>query len=109
MKFYLAKTHDSEWTRVFSSFKDAKDYAISLHDEFLRKGEESYPVTVYKMDVPINQDTVLKIICNMTYWNEQTEVFQIGIEEENEQCRQRLEEEETKTGVTFQVRRNDNE
>ena len=80
MKFYLAETRDSEWIRVFSSFKDAKDYAISLHDEFLRKEEEPYPVTVYKMDVPINQDTVLRIICSMPYWNKKTEVFQIGLE-----------------------------
>jgi len=80
MKFYLAETSDSELTKVFSSFKDAKDYAISLHDEFLSKEEESYPVTVYKMDVPINQDTVLRLICNTPYWNEKKKVFQIGVE-----------------------------
>ena len=109
MKFYLAETHDSEFIRIFSSLKDAKDYAISLHDEFLRKDEESYPVIVHKMDVPINQDTVLRLIYQNPYWNEKKKVFQIGLEESIEQSRQRIEKDETKTGITFEVRRNDNE
>jgi len=85
MKFYLVETHDSELIRIFSSFKDAKDYAISLYNEFLSKGDESQPVTVYKMDVSINQGTVLRLIRKRLYWNEKTEVFQIGYEgDENE-------------------------
>lgn len=87
MKFYLAETFDSEFTRVFSSFKDAKDYAISLQTN--HRGEnEPYPVTVYKMDVSINQDTVLKLICKIPCWNEKTEVFQIGFDEDMEQGRE---------------------
>jgi len=104
MKFYLAETPNFETTKVFSSFKDAKDYAISLQTN--RHGEnEPYLTTVYKMDVSINQDTVLSLILQYPYWNEKTEVFQIGFEENLEQCRQRLEKEETKTGITFEVRR----
>jgi len=108
MKFYLAETFHSESTRVFNSFKNAKDYAISLQTNY-HEENEPYPVTVYKMDVSINQNTILNLIFKYPYWNERTEVFQIGFEEENEQCRQRLEEEKTKTNITFEVRRNDNE
>lgn len=108
MKFYLAETFDSESTRIFSSFKDAKNYAISLqtnrHEE-----NEPHPVTVYKMDVSINQNTILNLILKYPYWNEKTEVFQIGLEELIEQSRQRIEKDETKTGITFEIRRNDNE
>ena len=104
MKFYLAETPDFETTKVFNSFKDAKDYAISLQTNW-HEENEPHPVTVYKMDVSINQDTVLRLICKNPYWNEKTEVFQIGLEELIEQSRQRIEKDETKTGITFEVRR----
>jgi len=108
MKFYFAETQDPIFDRVFNSFKNAKDYAISLqtnrHEE-----NEPHPVTVYKMDVSINQDTVLRLILKRPYWNEKTEVFQIGLEELIEQSRQIIEKDETKTGITFEIRRNNNE
>ena len=39
MKFYLAETFHFESTRVFSSFKNAKDYAISLQTNRHKENE----------------------------------------------------------------------
>lgn len=86
MKFYLAETSDSEFTCIFNSLKDAKDYARSC-----QKVDKPYPMTIYKMDVSVNRHTIESLICGIPCWNKRTAVFEIGFDEEIELARQRLE------------------
>lgn len=88
MKFYLAEASDSDFesTRTFNSLKDAKDYARSCQEV-----DKPYPMTIYKMDVSVNRQTIESLICGIPCWNERTAVFEIGFDEEIELARQRLE------------------